>query len=148
MLDCRLLICRFGGLPCRQVAVRLVGDHLDPAGDLTAVLDLQPAATRSPEHAAAAADYKAAARRERAIDGPGYLRVLDLDFALEDAARGDREFGRMDHRRFDSSLHDQPFSVLNHALDADAAPDNKCPAFGRIARGRAPHCDSGSCGGG
>jgi hypothetical protein len=33
----------------------------------------------------------------------------------------------MDHRRFDGTLDNKAFGILDHTLDADAAPDNKGP---------------------
>ena len=137
---------RFDVLPGWQVALRLVADHFHPAGDLTAVLDLQAAAPCRPEDLAGAAHNQAAASGQRAIDRAGDFGILDLDFALEHAAWRDREFGRMDHRRFDGALDDEAFSILDHALDADAAADDERSAFGRITADGTAHRHAGRAG--
>ena len=111
-----------------------LGQHLDPAGDLAAILDLQPAAAGGAEHLARRAHDQVAAGGQRAVDGAGHLRVLDLDLALEHAARRDRQLGRVDHAGLDRALHHQALGVLHRALNADAAADDERAALGRRAR--------------
>ena len=132
----------FGILPDRKVALGLVSDHFHPAGDLTAVFDLQAAAPSSSKHLTGAPHDETSANGQRAIDGASDFGILDLHFALENAARRDRELGRMDHGRLDRALDNEAFSVLHHALDADAASDNERAAVGRITAGWTAHCNA------
>jgi len=131
---------RFDSLPGRQIAVRLVCNHFDSAGDLAAVLDLQAAATGGPKHLTAAADVQAAACGQRAVDGAGDLGFLYLDLALEYATRGDRQFGRMNHRRFDGAFDHKALGILDDTLHTYPSSDDERTALGRIARGRASDC--------
>jgi hypothetical protein len=116
----------------------LVGDHFDPTGDLATVFNLKATAARRPEHLPATADDQARTCGQCPIDGAGDLGLLDLDLALEDAARCDRKFGRVDHRRLDGALDDKALGILDHPLEADATPNNERAAFGWIARSRTP----------
>ena len=113
-----------------------IGDHLDAASDLTAILDLQAAAPRRSQNFSTGANNQAAARGQCPIDRAGNLGILYFDFTLEHAAWRDRKFGRVDHGGFDCAFHDKALCVLNDTLDADAPPDDKRPALGRIPRHR------------
>src|SRR6185437_16340888 len=104
--------------------------------NLPTILHLEPATPRRAEHLATGAHHKAAARRERAVNRPGNLGVLDLDFALEDPARSNGQLGGVDHRRFDSALDYEPFGILNGPLHADAPANHQGLSLRRIAHGR------------
>jgi hypothetical protein len=116
---------RFNLLAGRQVALGMIGDHFDAAGDLATVLDLQAPAAGGAKDLATAADDQAATRGQRAVDGAGDFGLLHLDLTLEHAARRDREFGGVDHRCFDGALDDEELSVLDDTLDTDAASDDQ-----------------------
>ena len=75
------------------------------------------------------------ARGQRAVDRAGDLGVLHLDLALEDAARRDRQLGRVDHAGFHRAFDHQAFGILHGALHADAAADDQGAPFGRIREG-------------
>jgi hypothetical protein len=116
-------------LPRRDVGFWLIGDHLNPAGDLTAVFNLQATATRGAENLAGGPYIQATAGGQGAVDGAGDFGILNLNLTFEHAARRDGQLRRMDHRRFNGALNNHTFSVLDDTLNADAAADDERPPF-------------------